>query len=275
MRTTRLVMLAPFRGRRRTRDRRSRPSPADRSWSCRRRRGRPPRRSSRGGGRRGCRSRRRAGAHRRAMRRSSPSTSIRTPSAVRPAAMPAIRSDSLWRSSPAPRMVVVPRARLAARHRTGISSMASATSAGETSIARSSAERTVRSASGSPTSGSPASPTGRSSMSAPIARSRSMTPRRVGLTPDVAEGQLGIGMDRAGDEPERGRRDVARHPLVDRLHRQPSFERPGDLARSAVRRVQPGSRVPAASAPCDRGSRLVPGPSSGHRPAGRRGGSPT
>ncbi len=44
--------------------------------------------------------------------------------------MPAIRSDSLWRSSPAPRIVVVPRAWVAARHRIGISSIAAATSAG-------------------------------------------------------------------------------------------------------------------------------------------------
>ena len=52
-----------------------------------------------------------------------------------PAAIPASRSDSLWRSSPAPRIVVVPRACVAARQRIGISSIAAATSAGPRSMA--------------------------------------------------------------------------------------------------------------------------------------------
>ena len=124
------------------------------------------------------------------MRRSSPSTAMSTPRARSPSVVPAIRSDALWRSSPAPRMVVVPSAQAAARHRIGISSIAAATSSGPRSIDLSAEERTRRSARGSPMPGSvpavddgPASPAGVSSISAPMARRRSMTARRVGLTP--------------------------------------------------------------------------------------------
>src|SRR5664280_3185417 len=49
------------------------------------------------------------------MTMSSPFTETRAPRARRPLAMPAILSDSLLRSSPAPRMVVLPRAWVAAR----------------------------------------------------------------------------------------------------------------------------------------------------------------
>src|SRR5450759_3050944 len=59
---------------------------------------------------------------------SSPSTVIRAPSAASPPAIPAMRSDSLLRNSPAPRIVVLPRAWVAARQRIGISSIAAATS---------------------------------------------------------------------------------------------------------------------------------------------------
>ena len=150
IRTTRFVMLAPFRGRRRNRDRRSRRNRAAR-WSCDRRRPAPRSRTSWPvGGRRGCRSRCPWSRAPPWIRRSSPSTSTRAPRARRPAVTPAIRSDSLWRSSPAPRIVVGPSARAAARHRIGISSMAAATSCGDRSMPCSSDERTVRSASGSP-----------------------------------------------------------------------------------------------------------------------------
>ena len=71
----------------------------------------------------------------------------------------------------------------AARQRAGISSIAAATSAAVTSIPRSVLLRTTRSASGSPRSSSPAAPTGRTSISAPIRRSRSMIARRVGFVP--------------------------------------------------------------------------------------------
>ena len=59
------------------------------------------------------------------------------------------------------------------------------------------------------------------SMSAPIARRRSMTARRVGLTPTPRSVSSASGWIAAGDEPERGRRHVARDPLVDRSHRRP------------------------------------------------------
>ena len=59
-------------------------------------------------------------------------------------------------------------------------------------------------------------------------------PRRVDA--DVAERQLGVGMDRAGDQPEGGRRHVGRDALIDRLHRRPSFHRPRDAAVRPRRR---------------------------------------
>ena len=109
MRTTRLVMLGPFRGRRRSRDRRSpRCRAGGRSSRPLRDEARRSRTSSRGDGRRGCRPRRRASGRAPSIARSSPSTSTSAPRAPSPAATPAIRSDSLWRSSPAPRIVVVP-----------------------------------------------------------------------------------------------------------------------------------------------------------------------
>ena len=185
MRTTRFVMLAPFRGRRRSRGRRSPPTRVGARWSRPRRPGRRSRTSSPGGDRRGCRSRRRGGGVP-SMSRSSPSTSMtaRRGRSARPRS-PAIRSDSLWRSSPAPRIVVVPPASAAARHRTGISSIAAATSAGPRSMPWRSDERTSRSATGSPTpSSTPDRPsTGRSSIWAPMRRRRSMMARRVGFTP--------------------------------------------------------------------------------------------
>ena len=55
-----------------------------------------------------------------------------------------------------------------------------------------------------------------------------MTARLRRVDADVAEGQFGVGMDGPGDEPERGRRDVGRHVLIDRLHRRPSFHRHDD-----------------------------------------------
>ena len=98
--------------------------------------------------------------------------------------MPAIRSDSLCRSSPAPRMRVVPVATAAASARIGISSMAAATSVGETSTAWRSLERTMRSASGSP-SAPPSAGRSRISIRAPMRPRMSMMARRVGfvLTP--------------------------------------------------------------------------------------------
>ena len=59
------------------------------------------------------------------------------------------------------------------------------------------------------------------------------------VDPDVADAELGVGMDGARDEPERRRRDVARDPFRDRLHRQPSSYRPG---HGPVRRIGPLDR---------------------------------
>ena len=119
------------------------------------------------------------------MCRSSPWTSTAAPIAARPAAMPAIRSDSFLRSSLPPRTTVVPRAWVAARQSAGISSIAMATSAAPIWIDSRAAERTTRSPMGSPAdaSRSPWGGSGTSSMSAPIPRSRSMTARRVGFRP--------------------------------------------------------------------------------------------
>ena len=172
---------------------------------------------------------------------SSPSTSIRAPSARRPAAIPAIRSDSLWRSSPAPRMTVVP-GRGRRRRGTGPGSRRwrRPRRPDRGRSPRSVDERTTRSASGSPTpsSGSVVRD-GRSSMSR-AHRAQDVDDRAAGrVDADVAQGQLGVGMDGAGDQPEGRRRDVARDPLVDRVHRHPSLHRPGDRP---VRRVRPLDR---------------------------------
>ena len=113
-----------------------------------------------------------------------------------PPPIPAIRSDSLWRSSPAPRMTVVPVATVAARHRIGISSIAAATSAGPSSTARSVDDRTRRSAIGSPTPSSGRRPCGRSSMSR-AHRAQDVDDGAAGrVDADVAEAELGVGMDR-------------------------------------------------------------------------------
>ena len=143
--------------------------------------------------------------------------------------MPAIRSDSLWRSSPAPRIVVVPAACAAARHRIGISSIAAATSAGP-EVDRRAAPTTGRGGRRSArrrrrrTVGAASRRRRVSSMSAPIAPQQvdDRASRRVHA--DAAQRQVGVGVDGAGDEPERGRRHVAGDALVDRLHRPPSFE---------------------------------------------------
>ena len=246
MRTTRLVMLAPFRGRRRNRDRRWRPSRAARSMSVRWRRGRRSRTSWPADGRRGCPSRRRAGRPPPRIVMSSPSTSIRAPSALSPAAIPAIRSDSLWRSSPAPRMTVVPvgerggeaqdRDLVDRRRDVGrpeVDRRAASTSGRRGR--RAARRRRRRRPLGPGRAAGPAD----SSMSAPIERRMSMIARRVGLTPTSRSDELGIGMDRARDEPERRRRDVARDPLLHCTHRRASFDRPG---HPAVRHVRPLDR---------------------------------
>src|SRR5512145_3302088 len=102
-----------------------------------------------------------------------------TPSAASSATIAPIRSDSLTRSSPAPRISVRPSAIAAAAHRTGTSSISAGISSGVTSVAASPRPRTTISATGSPPSLRPAS----SRMSAPIRRSTPSRPVRNGFTP--------------------------------------------------------------------------------------------
>ena len=73
-----------------------------------------------------------------------------TPSDCRPRAIAAIRSDSLTRSSAAPRTTVRPAAQAAATNSAGNSSIMSGTHAVSMSMPRSGAWRTRRSATGSP-----------------------------------------------------------------------------------------------------------------------------
>ena len=64
---------------------------------------------------------------------------------------------------------------------------------------------------------------------------------------DPVQAQLGVGMDGAGDEPERRRRDIPRDPFVHRLHRHTSLDRPGHRTVRAVRprdRHAPGTQHP-------------------------------
>ena len=105
--------------------------------------------------------------------------SIATPRAASPATTVAIRSDSLCRSSPAPRTSVLPSAKAPSSPTSGSSSIRSGTSAPSTTVPTSRACDTVRSATGSPRSTGPSS----SSMLAPILCMTAMIPVRVGLTP--------------------------------------------------------------------------------------------
>ena len=186
--------------------------------------------------------------------------------------MPAIRSDSLWRSSPAPRM----RGRAARRGRRRGRGSGSRRSrrrrrAGPRSIGVERARADARSAIGSPPStAGPSAPLGRASLDVGAHRPQEVDDRPPGrVDADAAERQLGVRVDRARDEPERGRRDVARDPLVDRQHRRPSFEtdrhrhRPADRRRDGLDARRP---APGASAPCGRASRPTRGPSSGRPP---------
>ena len=55
------------------------------------------------------------------------------------------------------------------------------------------------------------------------------------VDPDVEDRELGVGMDRPGDQPEGRGRDVARDTLRDRAHRNPSFDRHCDRPVRCVR----------------------------------------
>ena len=99
-----------------------------------------------------------------------------------------------------------------------------------------------------------------------------MTTRRVGLTPTSRSTRLGVGMDRSRDQPECGRRRIAGHQLVARLHDGSSLDldhvRAAGLAivrtsteprarsmRSVWSRVATDSRtvvVPSARSPASR-----------------------
>ena len=115
-------------------------SPGRRSWPppCpgpRPPRARPARRSppsSRGDGRRGRRAPRRAVSPAPATRKPSSLASMSAPSPRRPSTTVAIRSDSLTRSSWAPRTTVSPSAKQPSRATSGSSSIANGTSSGST-----------------------------------------------------------------------------------------------------------------------------------------------
>ena len=100
------------------------------------------------------------------------------------------------------------------------------------SIPRSSLERTTRSAFGSPTPSSttPSSPV----ISAPIARSRSITARRLGLSPTSRIVRSASGWIARGDQPERRRGHVAGDAFIDCSHATPSFNAPGDAAARLI-----------------------------------------
>ena len=276
MRTTRFVMLAPLRGRRRSRDRRSRPTPGRSIVVASVATARRSRRSSPDGDRRGCRSSPLAARHHHgcAGRRRRRSTSA--PSASRPAAMPAIRSDSLCRSSPAPRIVVVPCARGGGQAQDGD------LIDGRRDVARSEVDGVQRRRADDEVGHGLAAIAIHvdarvgALLDVRAHRAEEVDDRAAGrVDADVAEGQLGVGMDRPGDEPERGRRDVARHAL-DRSPAPPSLLPP------------PRRRPRPARCPLDRDAtgpqhplrvvaraRPVPGPSSDPRPVAPPAGSPT
>ena len=271
MRTTRLVMLAPFRGRRRSRDRRSPPSP-----------GRPTVVSPLGdeagdreghrqpvvveavgdgaraaAGRRGSRCRRRR-PRRRAPRAREPGRDPGDPvgflvaelaraaesaSCRSPRRRPGTGSGS--RRSPPPR-------RRAPR-----------------STARSGADRTTRSASGSPHAVVRAAAATVSSMSAPIARRMSMMARRVGFDADVARGVSSASGWIAPATSQNAAAETIGRDRSRRSRAPPPAPSTRTVCRAVGRRrlVDRRRPAPAASAPCGRASRPPRGPSSRRRPA--------
>ena len=241
MRTTRFVMLAPLRGRRRSRDRRSPPTRAGRWSSALATRpaianviARPVVVEAVG---------RRAARARRPWISEVVAVDLdRAPSARRPATIPAIRSDSLWRSSPAPRIVVVPRAWRPRGTGPGSRRSPRPRRRGDRSMARSADDRTTRSASrladARPSRPSPAL----LDVGAHRAQEVDDRPARR-VHADVAQRQLGVGMDR--------RRRRARTPPPTRrpgpvssiAAPPPSFHRP---PTAAVRRPVRSTGTPRA-----------------------------
>ena len=150
--------------------------------------------------------------------------SIRAPSPRRPSTTVVTRSDSLRRSSSAPRTIVVPSAKAPSSATSGSSSIASGTSSGSTSVPRSRAERTTRSATGSP----PASRARSTSTSPPI---RSSTRRKPGpgrVHAHSAQPHLRAGDERRRGDEERCRGEVPRDVHLAQL--QPALRADGDAA---------------------------------------------
>ena len=133
---------------------------------------------------------------------SSPSTSTSAPRACSPAAIPAIRSDSLWRSSPAPLIRCVPRAwprrgtgpgsRRSRRRRRPGRARCLQMAAADGQVGDRLAD--VGGARAAPVAMSPVAPTARSSISAPIAPQEVDDRAARGIDADIVERQLGVGM---------------------------------------------------------------------------------
>ena len=269
MRTTRLVMIAPFRGRRRTSGTRSRrESGVDRSSFARWRRGRRSRTSSPVGDRRGCRSRR--------------------PGAGRPVDDDVVAVDLDPRAQGAQAgddpgdpvgFLVAQLARAADDGRAARLRWPRGTGPGSRRSRRPSsagaeldgperrrAHGQVRDRLADAVAlGEPSSSAVRSSIDAPIDRRMSMTARRVGLTPTSRERELGVRMDRAGDQPEgsgRRRRPGTRSVAAPRRAAPPSISTTAADPSGASRPLDRARPARAASAPCGRASRPPRGPSS-------------
>ena len=279
MRTTRLVMLAPFRVRRRSPGRRSTRCPARRTVVR-------PR-----GDEAGDRERHRQpvvveAVGRGAARASAPSIARSSPSTLDPRAERARGPPRCRRSGPIPCGAArrrrgsrpCPRAWPAARQSTGISSIAAATSSARDvdRLQRAGAHGQVRDRLADAVVRALARTVLRG-----LVDSGAHPPQQVDDGPasrvdaDAAQGQLGVRMDRPGDQPEGGRRHVRRDPFADRSHASPSLDTPrrSALVERFARHWR--LRAPAACARCDRASRPPPGPSSGHRLAAPPAGSPT
>ena len=175
-----------------------------------------------------------------------------------------MRSLSLTRSSPAPRITVVPRAKLATSTISGSSSISDGTSSGSTSVATSSACRTSMSATGSP----PAQRRPNSPTRAPIRSSTASMPVRVGLMPtpwmvrlEPASTQPAA-MNGAADEKSPGTSIPSRSRRVTgEIETRPGRRSTGTPARRSIRSVW--SRVGI-------GSSIVVTPCSANSPANSR-----
>ncbi len=169
-------------GRRRIADRRRRPPPCRPPPRPPRRPGRRPLPAAPAGDRRGHPGVRRAGRRCRGRRTRRRAPRCSAPSPRSPSTTVAMRSDSLTRSSPAPRTIVSPSAKQPSSATSGSSSMASGTSSAVTSVASMGPWLTSRSDTGSSSEASPA-PRNRRPRSPPIRWTIRRKPARVQLTP--------------------------------------------------------------------------------------------